>query len=78
MIHILHVQLFSDSVPGRTIELTWASSNCCGVIVTTLFTPAVVSMPGADVLAVEDDEDDGEFGAGGLRLAKMMLLPWPA
>ena len=51
---------------------TCASSSCCGVMVTTLFTPAVVSMP---VCAVEDD--DGEVGAvgGGLRLARMMLLP---
>ena len=55
-------------------------------MVTTLLTPAVVSMlPAAvaDVGAVaEDDEDDeGEEGAedgGGRRLARMMLLPWPA
>ena len=53
-------------------------------MVTTLLTPAVVSMlPAAvaDVAAVEDEEDDdGEEGAedGGRRLARMMLLPWPA
>ena len=55
-------------------------------MVTTLFTPAVVSMlPAvavADVVAFEVEEDDeGEEGAedgGGRRLARMMLLPWPA
>lgn len=44
-------------------------------MVTTLFTPVAVRMPG---LAAEDDDDDGEVGAGGRRLARMMLLPWPA
>ena len=45
-------------------------------MVTTLFTPDVVSMlPAVAGAGAAPAEDDGDDGALGLRLARMMLFP---